>query len=262
MDANLFKEYSFEEFVDGKPNTKPKEPSFVFEQPKFKDKKERLLDKLLDTVDKLPDNHEAVQFCLSRAIPKDKFNKIYFIENIKNIVQLNDKYKESIRGEEPRLVFPFYDEYDNLSAVTCRAIRGEALRYITVKIKENTSLIYGLDRCDKTQDIFVLEGPIDSLFLDNSIAMSGTSVGKLSSSTLPKDKLVVIFDNQPRNKEVCGIINKTIDQGYRVVIWPQTILEKDVNEMVLAGKNVRKIIKDNIFSNLEAKAKFISWTRI
>ena len=102
-------------------------------------------------------------------------------------------------------------------------------------------------------DIFVVEGPIDSLFIDNCIAVSGTSIGKLQSTKLSKDKLVIVFDNQPRNSEVCKIISKTIDQGYRIVIWPQNIQEKDINEMFLAGRNVNKVVKENIFSGLEAK---------
>jgi hypothetical protein len=61
---------------------------------------------------------------------------------------------------------------------------------------------------------------------------------------------------------VCGIIEKNIDQGYKVVIWPQTLQEKDINDMVLAGKNVTRIIKENTFSGLTAKAKFYSWKRV
>ena len=71
----------------------------------------------------------------------------------------------------------------------------------------------------------------------------------------------MIFDNQPRNKEVCKIIEKNIDDGYSVVIWPQSIEEKDINDMILAGRNVNNIINENIYSGLMAKAKFIAWKR-
>ena len=160
------------------------------------------------------------------------------------------------------MVLPFYDELGQLSGVTCRALRGEALRYITVKVKDETPLIFGINDIDKKKPIHVVEGPIDSLFVDNCIAVGGTSFGKLSQLNLPKDNLVIIFDNQPRNKEVCAIIEKNIDQGYKVVIWPQTLQEKDINDMVLAGKNVTRIIKENTFSGLTAKAKFYSWKRV
>ena len=261
IDAALFNEYSLESYVEGKPLSNT-QPEIVFEQPQFKPKEERLLDKLLERLDSLPEDHEAVQFCLNRKIPKNRFDKIYFIENIKDIVQLNDTYKESIRTEEPRIVFPFYDEEGLLTAVTCRAIRGEALRYITVKVANDKPLIFGLDSVDKNKDIYVVEGPIDSLFIQNSVAISGTSLDKVNFTSLDKDKLIVVFDNQPRNKEVCNIISKTIDKDYKVVIWPQTIEEKDINDMVLAGKNVSQIISKNAFRGLEAKAKFIGWKRV
>ena len=261
IDQFLYNQYSFESYADSKSfaNT---EPAFTFEQPTFKKAEERLLDKLLDRLDTLDETHEAVQFCLNRKIPKDQFKKIYFIQNIKDIVQLNDSYKESIKTEEPRLVFPFYDEEGLLTAVTCRAIRGEALRYITVKVTQDKPLIFGLDAVDKKRDVYVVEGPIDSLFVENAVAISGTSLDKISLTNLDKENLTIIFDNQPRNKEVCSIINKTIDKGYKVVIWPQSIEEKDINEMVLKGKDVSRMIKQNTFSGLTAKAKFIAWKRV
>lgn len=261
IDQNLYNEYSFEGYTEGKPfsNTIPE---MVFHQPEFKKPEERLLDKLLDRLDTLPEDHEAVQFCLKRKIPKDRFSQIYFIDNIKNIVQLNDKYKASIQTEEPRIVFPFYDEDGMLTAVTCRALRGEALRYVTVKIADDKPLIYGLDSVNKANEVYVVEGPIDSLFLQNSIAIAGTSLGKINLSTLSKDSLVVVFDNQPRNKEVCKIIYKTIKNGYKVVVWPQTIEEKDINDMVLAGRDVKSLIKNNVFSGLEAEVKFAAWKRV
>lgn len=261
LDSNLFSQYTFEKYSEGNTlkvnNTLP---VVKFEEPVFIKKESRLLDKFLKRVDELSFDHEAVQFCLDRKIPKNKLHLIYFIENIKNIVQLNDKYKELVKGEEPRLVFPFYDTDHQLTGVTCRAIRGEALRYITVKIKEEAPLIYGIKELNKNTPVKVVEGPIDSLFLDNCIAVSGTSFNKIES--LSFDNPVLIFDNQPRNKELCKIVERNIDQGKQVVIWPQNIAEKDINEMVLAGRNVNKIIEQNVYSGLSAKVKFTAWKRV
>lgn len=258
-DSLLYQQYSLEKYTEGKPLTK-NDNTFKFEEPVFQ-KEERLIDKIMDRLDKLPEDHEAILYCKTRKIPSSQFRKLYFIPNIKDVVQLNESYKESIRTEEPRLVLPMYDDINQLSGLICRAMRGEALRYLTIKIKENTPLIFGLNDVDKAKDVFVLEGPIDSLFIENSIAVAGTSVGKVNQTNLDKDKMVVVFDNQPRNKEVCKIISNTIENGFKVVIWPQNIMEKDVNDMVLAGKNVNKIVKENVFCGLEAKAKFIAWKR-
>ena len=261
QDAIMYSQYSLEKYSEGHNKSANVVPEFKFEAPVFKNDDEKLLDRLLDRVDALPADHEVVLFCNSRKIPKEKQKQLYFINNIKDIVQLNDKYKESIQGEEPRLVLPFYDNNNQLSGVTCRALRGEALRYITIKVKDGVPLLFGIDSVNKSKPIYVVEGPIDSLFLDNAIAVGGTSFGKLNETGLDKDKLIVVFDNQPRNKEVCKLIEKNIELGYNVVLWPQTIAEKDINEMVMAGHNVKKIIRDNTFNGLTAKMKFIGWKR-
>jgi hypothetical protein len=262
LDSTLYSQYSLEKYTDGTPiklsNTVPE---LVFTEPQFKTHEEKLLDRLLDRLDTLPDTNEAVVFATKRNIPKEKFKLLYYIDNVKNIIQLNESYKESIRGNEPRLVLPFYDNNGQLSGVTCRALRGETLRYITVKVKEDAPLIFGISDVDTKKTIYVVEGPIDSLFIDNCIAVSGTSFGKINSLGISTDNMVLIFDNQPRNKEVCKIIEKNIDQGYNVVIWPQNIEDKDINDMVTAGRDVKSIIKKNTFKGLTAKAKFIAWKR-
>ena len=264
LDNSQYNQYVMERYNEGLPTNKPHqkiEDKFRMKDPVFEKKEETLLDKILDRLDTLPEDNEAVQFCLKRKIPRTKFNRLYFIKNIKDISQLNEKYKENVKGEEPRLVIPFYNLDGQLAGVTCRALRGESLRYVTIKINEDDLLIFGLADVDKTKPIYVVEGPIDSLFLPNSIAVGGTTFGKLDTLSLPKDKLIVAMDNQPRNKEVCKILDKIIERQYNVVIWPQTIDEKDINDMVLNNRDPVKIISKNIFSGLQAKVKFTEWKR-
>ena len=264
LDQFQYNQYVMERYNEGLPMNKPHqkvEDKFKMEQPVFEKSEETLLDKLLDRLDTLPEDHEAVQFCLKRKIPKDKFKRLYFIPNMKDIVQLSDKYKDKIVTEEPRLVIPFYNGIGQLSGVTCRALRGESLRYVLIKIKEDEDLVFGLNEVDKTKPIHVCEGPLDSLFLPNAIAVGGTSFGKMETIGLPKDKLVMIVDNQPRNKDVCRVLDKIIDRQYNVVIWPQTLVEKDINEMVENGIDAVKLVKDNTFTGLVAKMKFVEWKR-
>ena len=124
---------------------------------------------------------------------------------------------------------------------------------------DNEPLIYGLDSVNLKNIVYVVEGPIDSLFLNNSIAVAGTSISKLKDIDI---NMVMIYDNQPRNKQVCDQIEKAIDNYNKVVIWPQNIVEKDINDMVNCNINVQKIIRENIFDGLEAKMKFMGWKRI
>ena len=264
LNQQLYGQYVLERYSQGLPQNKPHqraEDLFRMEEPKFNRPKTGLIDELLDRLDTLPEDNEAVEFCMKRKIPKKVFNRLYYIKNIKDIVQLNQSYKDQIKSIEPRLVIPFFDDTGQLTGVTCRALRNESLRYVTIKIKEENLLIFGLDNIDKSKKVYVTEGPIDSLFLPNSIAVSGTTFGKLQSLDIPKENMVVIFDNQPRNKEVCKLLDKTINSNYNVVIWPQNLSSKDINDIVLVGKDPLKLIDQNTFNGLQAKVKFTEWKR-
>lgn len=258
LDSVLYAEYIIERYRENNFSNSNTINNVTFDQPIFNKPKTDYFKDLV-RLDSLSNDHEAVVFCRERLIPTDKLNQIYFIDNIKKITDVATEYKESIRTEEPRIVFPFYDGDGKVSGFTCRGIRGEALRYVTIKLRDEVPLIFGINSINKNKRIFVTEGPIDSLFIDNSIAVSGTSFGKLD--TLPLLDKIIIFDNQPRNIEVCKLIEKNINDGKQIVIWPQNIIEKDINDMIIAGRNVNKIIKDNICSGLSAKAKFMAWRR-
>ena len=262
LDSLQYSQYVLERYSEGMPMNKPhqkSEPAFKMAAPVFE--KKNILNELFVRLDSLPNDNEAVKFCIDRKIPREKFDGLYYVDNIKKIEQLSDKYKGTLKTDEPRLVIPFYDAEGILTGVTCRALRGESLRYVTIKISEDKPFIFGMDKVNRNKKIYVVEGPIDSLFIDNCIAVAGTSFGKLDTLGIPKDKLVVIFDNQPRNKEVSKIIDKAVNSNYNVVIWPQTLQEKDINDMVLADKDPAKIISKNIYNGLEAKMKFTAWKR-
>ena len=119
--------------------------------------------------------------------------------------------------------------------------------------------IYGLDTVRKSSPVFVTEGPFDSTFLRNSIAMCGADgdVGNWGVSTP-----VWVYDNEPRSKEITTRISNTISRGDKVVIFPNNVKQKDINDMVLAGHDVQSVIESNVYSGLEAKLKFTSWKRI
>lgn len=262
----LAMEYRREIYLDKNANTKFSRPK-PQELPKPVEKKKddvRLLDQLMDRVSDLPDDNEAVIYCKERQIPEEKWDKIYYIPHICDIVQLSQKYKDKVTGKEPRLVFPFFNEKGRLTGVTCRAIKDSGLRYVTIKIAEDESMIFGVLGIDKTKTIYVTEGSIDSLFLDNSVAVGGSAMGKLSTINLPKRKMVIIFDNQPRNGEICGLIDKAIKNGYTVCIWPENFTSKDINEAVIDGydiEDIKRMIDENTVSGLMAQLKFNQWKK-
>ena len=138
---------------------------------------------------------------------------------------------------------------------------SEGLRYVTVRMDENQPLIYNLHSVDITKDVYVTEGPLDSLFLDNAVAAGSSDLNKIEKY-VPKDKMVLIFDNQPRKREIVNLISKAIDNNYRMVIWPENISKKDINDMILDGVAVKDIINRNTFESLELKLEFTKWKKI
>ena len=100
------------------------------------------------------------------------------------------------------------------------------------------------------------------MFIDNAIAMVGADIDKLFFVTNFETEFVMVYDNEKRNKQIVDRIERTIDSSFPVVIWPDTIVEKDINDMVLAGRDVQSIVECNNYSGLEAKLKFTTWKKI
>jgi len=263
LDGELHKQYTLERYSEGiAGNRANKTPDFnlTFKEPKVRPK--TLLDELMDRLDTLPEDHEVIQYVKSRAIPEHTYNRLYFLDDIRKAAQLNTKYTSSLTVAQPRLVLPFINSQGKLTGMAMRGIRGENLRYINLKIDEDAPTIFGMEDIDDSKTVMVVEGPIDSLFLDNSIAASGSAFNRVSDLGL-KD-YTIIFDNQPRNLEICRLIEKSINAGENVCLWPDTIEEKDINDMVLSGLTIAEItsiISKNTFSGLRAKLNFTQWRK-
>ena len=138
-------------------------------------------------------------------------------------------------------------------------------RYISIHVDTDKPFIFGLDTINKNEKIYVTEGPIDSLFLPNALAMgSSNNLNGLKQVIDDPSKFVIVLDNEPKNKDICNIVEKAIDLGYNVCIWPSHIVEKDINEMVLAGtkpEDVKLVIDCNTVNGLEAKLRMTQWRK-
>lgn len=262
FDPNMYKQYVFERYSSGEngPKAHKNPDEFLMDfVPKFKEKD--ILEQVAQRLDTLPVDNEAVAYCQKRKIPIDRFKELYYIPHVKDIVKIAPEY-HNIQTEEPRLLIPFYNEQGILTGVTMRALRGESLRYIMIKMtSKEEPLLFGMQNIDTTRDIYVVEGALDSLFLENAIACNGTSFGKLETLHLPKEKITVVIDNQPRNTEVCKLVEKYVKLNYKVCIWPLGIVEKDINDMVRKGKKVTQIIRENTYKGLLAQLKFTEWRK-
>lgn len=267
VDVNLYKEYCLERYKAGETGRKAhKEHNFVFKPVVFEStRKENAFKGLLTPIKKLPEDHEVNVYVRSRKIPEHKYDLLYLVDDSTKLKQFAPGYDEKIVTTEPRLVLPFFDENDELIGLSGRAIRGEKLRYLTMRIKDDAPMIFGIDRLDKTQPIYVTEGPIDSLFLPNACAV-GSSNLKYAGDYLPKESLVLVYDNEPRNKNVMKEVKIAIENGFKVCIWPKSIEQKDINDMIRhANMNLDEVlatINNNTFSGPKALLEFNMWSKV
>jgi transcription elongation factor Elf1 len=248
IDSVIYKQYTFEKFKEGKTgkNFTTDEPVFKFEAPKFKPK--------LD-LPKASSNPDAKKYLESRKLNPDKF---YYTDQFKSWTNsLKDVFDDTTK-DEPRIIIPLF--YQNtLVGFQGRALGLSKIKYITVMLNDDAPKIYGLDEIEKDKTVYITEGPFDSTFIPNTIALCGADgdVGKWGISDP-----VWIYDNEPRNAEIHSRISRVIDRGEKVVIWPSFVKEKDINDMILSGLNVHDMIESNTYSGLEAKLKFTTWKKI
>ena len=264
IDGTLYKEYLMEAYQENEQHVRlPYKEDIlpdIFQEMELSD---GVLDSL-HRIDKLPENHPVVKYVASRFIPKTCYNLLYFSTKFKlytNSVVPNTF--SSLENDHPRLIIPYLNKHGKCFAFQGRAFGKEQPKYITVKIDKNCERIYGLDRVNYNKQILVLEGPIDSLFLPNAIAVSGSSYSTSFIEQL-KSNCIIVPDNERRSSEICKIINKMIDRGYKVCLWPDSYTHKDINDAVKGGmssKEIFDIINANVYQGMAAKLKFTRWKK-
>lgn len=253
---SICKEYALERWKSGENgHSNYTKPEFKFEQPVFGGAR---ID--LPSMVELSDDHECKQYVLSRKIP-EKFHKdLFYAENFSEFVSRFDKDKKV--GEEPRLIIPIRDSRGTLVGFQGRAIYPSEVKYITIKFNaEQPYLAYGMDSVDKQSKVYVLEGPIDSMFVPNSVAILGMNHELDPSIQNP----VFVLDNEPRNREVIKQYEKLIDEDRSVCIWPDHVVQKDINDMVKSGFTSTEIlstINKNTYQGVMAKLRMTQWKKI
>ena len=248
VDPVVQKQYTMEKFKDGFTgrNFVIEEPEFKFEAPKFKRKLK---------LPKASENPTSEGYLIARKLDPSQF---YYAENFKKFTNTLKPTFESERHDEERIVIPLYYQ-KNLIGFQGRSIGPSKVKYITVMLDDDAPKIYGLDNIRTDAPVYVTEGPFDSTFIRNSIAMCGADA---DVSRWGISNPVYVYDNEPRNREITNRISKTIDAGHSVVIWPESIDDKDINDMVMSGLDVQSVIESNTYSGLEAKLKFTTWKKI
>lgn len=262
INESLFDEYIAEKYLD---NSKKPVENIKVKAPKFL-KTELDNNSLVVRLDKLSDDHFAKKYCLDRKIPRNKLKNFYFSEDFFKFGNsiIEEKYPDE--GVHPRLIIPFYDMYNKFIGYQARSLGKDKPKYFTLKLNNDDELLYNVNNLNFKNKIYVVEGPIDSIFLNNSIAVCSSAL--TNCSLVDKiQNLVLVYDNEPRNKEICKLIESAISKNYSVCIWkdPRVKNCKDINDMIVSGlteKDVLDIINNNTFKGLTALLEFNDWKAV
>ena len=249
IDPTLHKQYTLEKFKEGFTGK-----NFVVESPKLEFN--RPVFKTQINLPKASENLDAKKYLESRKLDPEKF---YYAEKFKKWTNEQKLTFATIHNDESRIIIPLYGFDKQLIGFQGRALNSRSVKYITVMLFDDKPKVYGLDLVDSSKPIYIVEGPFDSTFIENAVAMCGSDV---DVKKFGWNDYTYVFDNEPRNKEIVNRISKIIDDGNKVVIWPKTIYQKDINDMILSGLNVMDVLKLNTYSGLEAKVKFTEWKKV
>ena len=269
VDPNVHTEYVQEVFKEKHGNQEKKEPDITsFAKPKFITNSPL---KGLKKVSQLDWDHPVKKYINGRLIPTRFHSKLFYAPKFKKWVNgiIPQKFsEESVKNDEPRLIIPLIDADNNCFGVQGRSFKPDGIRYITIIFDDTKPKIYGLDDVDFSNKVYVTEGPIDSMFLPNAIAMAGSDGVRVIDSIAGqyKNNIVFVYDNEPRNKDICAIMEKVIDLGYNIAFWPESTEYKDINDMVLKGntspEKIKQVIDNNTYQGLQAKMKFTTWRKV
>ena len=188
IDGTLHSKYTMEKFKEGftGKNFPAEEPKIEYDKPKFKAK-----------ID-LPSCSDVVSgrtYLEDRGIDPSKF---YFADKFCAFV---NNYKPTFSSkviEEPRIVIPLYYQKE-VVGFQGRSLSSNSVKYITIMLDDEAPKIYGLDDIQDNLPVYITEGPFDSTFLDNAIALCGAD-GDVHKWGVSNPTWV--YDNEPRNREI------------------------------------------------------------
>lgn len=270
IDSTAYKQYVLEKYCEGgnkhTPVAKP-----TFENLKgnaaeyFRNHPKNLS---ISSIWNLPEGHSARSYIEDRRIPQEFWNEIYFTEKFYDF--LNADFPDHGKSEkevpnDARIVLLYTDRGGYVTHVAGRALdKNNKLRYISIKVSDEDRKIFGIHRLDFEKPAYVVEGQFDSMFLDNCVASGDSNLAGIVDH-LPSVDWTLVFDNQPRNKDIVRMLERAIDKGHKVVIFPPELEAKDLNDMVKDGMTVdevKQLVKDNTHKGAIAMLKFLRWKRV
>jgi hypothetical protein len=251
--VSVANEYYFEKFKSGKVK---EEPTFKFEKPVFKTRVKNILEEKAEPLANLSQKNLAVKYVIARNIPSKQTVKLYYIDDF-------SKLDPGSKLKDERLVIPYYNRDGGLTGFTGRTLHQSGIRYTNVKYSDE-QMFYGLHDADLERDVYIVEGAIDSMFIENSIAVTNANLSRISS-VVDKEKCILIPDKEPRNRVIVDNIYRYIELGYRVCLMPHLLQGKDINEYIFNGlklNDLKQVIDSNTWTGMVAKLKLSEWKKI
>jgi hypothetical protein len=281
MDSELIKAYKFENYADkgyGK-NKWTTTSNVVSDLQEAETIKPLNISDFKDNIGTLPDGHYAKEYIRNRKIPQEFWSEIFFVEHYASWL---DKYfpdhgkEESKLVDDARIVMFYTDQHGTITSVSGRALQNsdKLLRYITVKIRDEKK-VFGLHRLNPLKPIYIVEGQFDSMFLPNCLASGDANLLGLAlyvTVLYPTADIVLVYDNQPRNKDIVRQMQLAIKDGWDVTFLPYDPDAKDINELVKIYstmntepgtplEQIKKLIDDNRCGGLTAHMELSKWRK-
>ena len=261
-DPTLYRDYVLESFVQSNTTNTVVDATDFVSKPVFK-KQPTLLHSDAVRINGLNPYHPARKYLEDRKVPIDD---LWYAEDFANFVSVTFPAHAKTLYKEPRIIIPFYHKDGHLLGIQGRSLdRHSKIKYITIKSEEENPKIFGWNKLNLDVPIYVVEGPIDSLFLHNCVATMDASLFTAPNIIGLDKKYIFVYDNEPRNKQIVSNMRKTIGRGFDICIWPDIIKEKDINEMVLSGLSpaaLQHIIDTNTYEGLIATMKLNQWEKL
>lgn len=265
IDMSIYNDYIKDILLEKYKSHQPERSTeFTSSKPDFSNITEHNILNDLRTISSLDDNHPAKLYVQNRKIPEEKHSLLYYCPKFKQWTNSIIPDKFDTVNDEPRLIIPFIDKNGNVFGYQGRSFKKKTdLRYITIMINENMPKIFGLDRVNFNKSYTVVEGPLDSLFLDNSVAMAGSSINL--DCLVNVNNATFVFDNERRNIEIVSKMETMLKSGFKVCIWGNDLTKKDINDMLLKENKtstyIQKHIEYNTYEGLNGLLYLSKWRK-
>lgn len=276
LDAELFREYKLEKFRQSSSSRSPTAtPPANLTSSRQVALVANTRNVLRDCypLDSVPSDLRCVrEYAERRRIPDSFFNKeLFAARSINEIAKYLPGYRDTSFPNFCVLVIPFLRRDGSFNFLQCRSLDSDCPsnhRFVTLDLGEDSPKLWGDFRANYLRPIYVLEGPIDAMFIENGVALAGaTHTQALSflrqrqsedSASAPSPRNICFcYDNDYRdNPDILRQIHRRADEGHGVVLYDKRFVFKDINDAVKAGWSVAEVngyVRERTFFGLAAK---------